>query len=496
MVFLKDSKDEMLKYSAKDFSEFRKENKYSEGNGVELMAAVDIGTTCVAVELYVSCVPRDYEDRLRESGIVPGRYVAGTSEKNVQTIMGADVMMRLMHCINGAADRLHAMIVNQVEKLIDICIASFTAIAGEMEIKLTQISVVGNSPMCHIFLNEDVEGLAHAPFTLSYKGLKQVRGEDIGFKRYIDTEVSVLPPIASHVGADALSAMCECRLDNDEYKCALMVDIGTNAEIILKHGNDIYAVSVAAGPAFEGYGTQFGMRAGAGAINMVRFAPVNDMILIDMIEGDEVKGICASGYIDIISQLVRYDLLTEDGYLLTESEAYDISPYIYLADRMYDFRGKQAFLVCGINGKNDSCIKRGKVYNGDNDKSKSIYLTQDDVRTFQLAKAAICAGIKILLKKAGVTASQIERVFVAGMLGNSISIDECINIGLFPQIDSKAFKMVGNAALSGAARALFDKAFLSQMEKNTDIIKHIELADDEDFQDEYINSFDLSPVIA
>ena len=476
------------------------ENETIQGDEkIQLMAGIDIGTTCVAMEVYLCHIPKKYRQVFEEKEVKSGMCVALASEKNRQTIMGADVMMRLMHCINGKQDRLHAMICAQISEMLNDCIDEIKEKFGDYEYNLQAVSVVGNTTMCHLFLDRDVSNLAHAPFKPDYEGSVRTRGKFIGLTEFPETLIFVLPGVYAHVGSDALSSMCDCELYNEEGTCVL-VDIGTNAEVFLKKGDKIYATSVAAGPAFEGSSTAFGMRAGAGACNMVRFAPMNDAIFIDMIEGEDLKGICAAGYIDIVSQLVRYGIITPDGYMVSSAEAED-SAYPFLADRLYDYRGKTAFLLCGQTGaesknttgiKNDSCVKNGMVYNGTSRKVKNIFVTQDDVREIQLAKAAICAGIKILLDKVDEKPENVDKLCVAGMLGNSISADECKEIGLFPNIKNEAFKMVGNAALEGASRALFDKGFREIAESMAQKIEHVELADDEKFDDVYMDCFEFS----
>lgn len=434
-------------------------------NGVEILkktddiklgAAVDIGTTSIAVGLF---------------DMGSGTCVGNMTQTNCQTKYGSDVMMRIMHCVNGKEQLLHDMIIEQIEQILKKIIQD--NISEEMSYVIDRMTVVGNTTMCHIFLNRNVTGLKGAPFSTAYKGVVKINSGDIGFKIYDIHEVIVLANIHSHVGADAAAVLCNEQLYKEDVN-ELAIDIGTNAEIILNRKGEVYVTSTAAGPAFEGKGIRSGMRAGVGAINSVKISRVNGNIILGMFDdgtNEYPKGICGSGLIDAISEFVKAGVLTKEGYLLTKDEAMASNVNINLCGCLYggDEKTGNYFVLSEQN---------------------NIVVTQKDIRNVQLAKGAIQAGVEILLEKAGITMSDIDRIKIAGVFGKFIHASSAMAFGLLPDYPDK-IEFIGNSAGNGAARALFDDSFISDMERITGDIRHIELADEKDFQNKFLNAMEL-----
>ena len=238
------------------------ENK-SGMEDLKLGAAIDIGTTSIAVGLF------DMENEI---------LLGNLTQTNCQTKFGSDVMMRIMHCTNGKEQLLHDMMIEQIENIITVIIEQNISEKYKAYV-VERMTVVGNTTMCHIFLNRDVTGLSGAPFSMAYKGIANVNSQEVGFKIYNISEIIVLPNIHSHVGADAMSVLCNEKLYKKDVN-EIAIDIGTNAEIILNRHGDVYVTSTAAGPAFEGKGIYSGIRAGAGAINSVKISRVNGNITL------------------------------------------------------------------------------------------------------------------------------------------------------------------------------------------------------------------------
>lgn len=418
--------------------------------------AVDIGTTTVVMGLY---------------DLGSGERLAGSQGKNRQTILGADVMMRLMHCQRGSKQKLEQRIREQLQDMAEQICNSFCTLE-----QVKTLTVVGNTTMCHIFLGQDVSGLAGSPFRPAYRGIYRCKGGDIGLQRMKCTDVIVPAGIDAHVGADAVSMICALQLQDTE-DTVLAVDIGTNAEIALSCQGEISVCSAPAGPAFAGAEISQGMRGEPGAIAGMHIAGQSGNILLEVIPDDRrniypVKGICGSGLIDSIASLRQSDILQPDGYLLCDREEADrLGIPGYLRERITE----KGFLVYLDPGGQHVC------------------LTQKDIRQFQLAKAAVQAGIRMLLEQKGLTLEQVDRLYIAGVFGGHISKKSAVLTGLFPDIAREKIVIAGNAAGDGVAKALLSEAFLQQTEQVGSEAVHIELAQQEAFQKEFLASMEIVP---
>ena len=418
--------------------------------------AVDIGTTTVVMGLY---------------DLDSGERLAGLQEKNSQTLLGADVMMRLMHCQRGSQHTLEQRIREQIQNMAEQLCDGFCALE-----QIKTIAVVGNTTMCHIFLGQDISGLAGSPFRPAYRGIYRCKGSDIDLQEMKDTDVIVPAGIDAHVGADAVSMICALQLQETK-ETVLAVDIGTNAEIALSCKGEISVCSAPAGPAFEGAQISQGMRGEPGAIAGMHIARQSGNILLEVIPDDKrnvypVRGICGSGLIDSIASLRQSDILQPDGYLLCDPEEADrLGIPGYLRERITE----KGFLVYLDPGGQQVC------------------LTQKDIRQFQLAKAAVQAGIRMLLEQKGLALQQVDRIYIAGVFGGHISKKSAVLTGLFPDIAPEKLVIAGNAAGEGAARALLSEFFLRQTEQVGTEAAHIELAQQEAFQQEFLASMEIVP---
>lgn len=418
--------------------------------------AVDIGTTTVVMGLY---------------DLGSGERLAGLQEKNRQTLLGADVMMRLMHCQRGSKQLLEQRIRKQLQDMAEQICDRFCTLE-----QIKTLTVVGNTTMCHIFLGQDVSGLAGSPFRPAYRGIYRCKGSDVGLDRMKSVDVTVPAGIDAHVGADAVSMICALQLQETK-ETVLAVDIGTNAEIALSCQGEISVCSAPAGPAFEGAEISQGMRGEPGAIAGVHIARQSGNILLEVIPDDKrniypVKGICGSGLIDSIASLRQSDILQPDGYLLCDAKEADRQGIPgYLRERITE----EGFLVYLDPGGQHVC------------------LTQKDIRQFQLAKAAVQAGIRMLLEQKELTLGQVDRLYIAGVFGGHISKKSAVITGLFPDIAQEKLVIAGNAAGDGAARALLSEEFLRQTEKVGAEAEHVELAQQEAFQQEFLASMEIAP---
>ncbi len=423
----------------------------------EIGIAVDIGTTTVAMTILS----------------LPEKKVIGQiSKTNEQTKLGADVMMRIMHTLSGKGDILHEMVITQIEQMAQEGLQN--KIDFEIfDSKKVHLAVVGNTTMCHLFLDKSVAGLAGFPFQAAYTGNFSCTGYEIGMKFLKNATVSVLSGIAAHVGSDALAVIGTENLIQKK-KVQLAVDLGTNAEIILNQRGSLRVCSTAAGPAFEGKGIQCGIPAKPGAVSGVKISSGNGNIILEYIGGELPKGICGSGLVDAMAEMRKCGVLLADGYLLTEEEAKKQGVHQEICGQLIKRNGQNAFLL----------------YQDERD-GREIYLQQSDIRNTQLAKGAIQAGINALLQSGGIRLSDVEEIIVSGVLGSCMRFGNAVKIGLLPDVSRQKVFFVGNAAGRGAARVITDKFFSKEMELLAQQIEHVELAELPEFQKLLLQAMDL-----
>lgn len=424
--------------------------------------AVDLGSTTIEV------VAIDFRNR---------KIFGKTKERNVQSAYGADVMMRIMHGMRGMQNTLHEMLCKQIENMSYEIMqeASSTEIwkRTSEEGNGLLFFVVGNPTMTHYFLGKDVTGLGVAPFLHAYRGKVLCSGKDLGFEKYPQAKIKVMPLIRGHVGGDALALIGRKELYRKD-KISLAIDMGTNAEMILSKYGEIQACSTASGPALEGKGIQCGMLAKNGAVTDVKLAKNTGNITIQVIGEDAPKGVCGSGLLHLIGELLRTKILQRDGYLPSyqEREKYGIPEK--MATRLVERKGQRAFLLCS-----------------EQENERELYLLQEDIRNIQTALSAMKTGMEILIKKSGIKLEQIEEVLVAGALGERIREASLLETGLFPKEWSGKIYAIGNAAKQGAMLGLVCGTFINEMEQLVKQIEHIELADSTCFQNMYLRNMDF-----
>ncbi len=375
-----------------------------------LGVSVDVGTTTLAAYL----VERS-----------TGRVLASDARLNPQRPHGADVISRLSFAIESEENA--ALLQREILAAIDEMTRSMLERAGRAGEEIRCRALVGNTVMMHLLGGYPARPLAFAPFTPAYTALHE---KELGGIRTI-----LGGCISGYVGADTLAAALACGLDERDEN-AMLIDIGTNGEIMLKKDGRCFACSCAAGPAFEGAHIACGTGAVAGAIDHARVE--NGEIVYTTIGGGEATGICGSGLIDLTAALL---------------ERGDITPM-----------GRMA---------------------GDVRLSERVYLARSDIREVQLAKAAIASGIRILAEQAGAALADIEKVYLAGGFGNFIGLDSACRIGLLPAALRAKIVPVGNAAGSGSVRLLVSEQARRRAEALRQATRCVELAATPDFNDVY-----------
>jgi uncharacterized 2Fe-2S/4Fe-4S cluster protein (DUF4445 family) len=375
---------------------------------------------------------------------------------------------------------------NAVREALNGLIDKVCADGGISRQDILDAVFVGNPIMHHLFLGIDPTELGGAPFALAVSGAIHLKSSEIGLPMNAGTRVYMLPCIAGHVGADAAAAtLTEGPHRQDEMM--LLVDIGTNAEIVLGNRHRVVAASSPTGPAFEGAEISSGQRAAPGAIERVRIDPVTlePRYRVIGIEpwSDEpgfaaaatdirVTGICGSGIIEVVAEMFLAGIISEDG--VVDGTLAARSPRILSTGRTFSY-----LLLDG---------------------EPRITVTQNDVRAIQLAKAALYAGVKLLMDKQGI--DHVDRIGLAGAFGTFIDPMYAMVLGLIPDCPLDKVKAVGNAAGTGARMALLNRGYRREIEETVSKIEKIETALESKFQEHFVyamalpNKVDAFPELA
>ena len=380
----------------------------------DYVIAFDIGTTTVVAYLMDGHT---------------GALLARESCMNPQSQFGADVISRIQHALDHGAEELSAC----VREAMTALTAQAANTAGIPESAITTAAIVGNTAMHHLLLNIDPSPLVIPPYMPNvFKALELGEG----------CKARILPNIAGFVGGDTVGCMVATRFDQLE-ELTLLIDIGTNGEMVLGNKHRRIACSTAAGPAFEGAKISCGMRGADGAVDHVKVE--NDEIRYHVLGDVAPKGLCGSGLLDLVAVLLDQEILDESGYL----------------------EGKE-FTLCD-----------------------NVTLTQKDIREVQLAKAAIRAGIELLAQELGVEVADIQQVYLAGAFGNYLNPASACRIGMIPPVLLDRIHPIGNAAGEGSKLCALSRAefeYSQTLAKNTEFL---ELASLPDFQDCYVDALEF-----
>ncbi|MCS7253626.1 MAG: ASKHA domain-containing protein [Armatimonadota bacterium] len=399
--------------------------------------AFDIGTTTVV------CYLADLRN---------GITLATASAINPQVAYGDDIISRIAFASerDDGLKLLNEAIVSTVNELA-LRACSEAGVATE---HVYHATFVGNTCMLHLLLGLDVTQLGRAPYVAVVQSMVELRACELGITAIPNAVLHVLPCIGGFVGADAV-AMILLHLFED-IDAALAIDIGTNTEVVVKHGDRVLAASAAAGPAFEGARIKHGMRAADGAIYSVK---VGSDDLHCMVIGDvPARGICGTGLIDAVAALLELGIIDESGRMRRRSELHFLpSP---IANRLVERDNDVEFVLS---------------YGDEAKGNPTIVLTQRDIRQLQLAKASIRAAIETLLKLVGITCDVLQAVYIAGAFGTFIPKESAMRIGLLPPISLERIHSVGNAAGIGAKLALINEDELKRAELIARSVRHVEL---------------------
>jgi uncharacterized 2Fe-2S/4Fe-4S cluster protein (DUF4445 family) len=409
---------------------------------------VDVGTTTVVGTLF----------RLAD-----GAERGLASRMNSQIAFGDDVISRILRIREnaGALPELQHAILQTINDIIR-AVCQQSGIPPE---RIYEVCVAGNSTMQQILCGFDPSALGEVPFVQVFDRAQTLSASRLGILANARAPLYVFPQIGGFVGGDTVAGMVAARLDRCE-RPVLLVDIGTNGEIVLSHGGDMLAASTAAGPAFEGARIRQGMRATVGAIEKVI---IGEDVHINVIGNARPSGLCGTALIDAAAGMLRAGILDSTGRIVLPEEAPPgLAPA--LRARLQKDDGHARFVL----------VEADETATGE-----PICLWQRDIRELQLATAAIRAGIHLLLRRAGLSAADLGAVLLAGAFGNFIRRSEARRIGLLPQIPCDRIRFIGNAASLGAKLVLLsqeERRYAAEIREKT---RHVDLSGDAEFQAEF-----------
>lgn len=410
--------------------------------------AVDVGTTKVVAYLI---------------DLTTGEAVSSESMPNPQIPFGEDVMSRITYTSRTAegGERLRKAVLDGVNSLIH----KLSESAGILPDDILEVMVVGNTAMHHLFFGIPARHLASAPYAPAVRTSLVYDAGHAGIDIHPFGKVSSLPNVAGFVGADAVADLISSGLYRDK-RPGMMIDIGTNTEIIAGNKDRLVCCSCASGPAFEGAHIRFGMRASTGAIERVWIDPVTHDVRVVTVDDARPRGICGSGIVDAIAEMMKSGMVEPSGRILEQG-----------SDR--------------VRRASDGAAEFVLAWGKDTEAGEDVTITQHDIKEIQLAKAAIFTGISVLMGKLDIRCQDLARVYAAGAFGTYVDASSAITIGMYPDIPVDRIRFIGNAAGSGARMALKSVRVRDLAEKLSKEVEYVELAAEKGFQTEFAKAMFL-----
>ena len=418
--------------------------------------AFDLGTTTVVGTLL---------------DVGTGTPVAVSSMLNAQQPFGGDVITRISATMmdKAALGRLQEAAGRTLAELA----ASVCRQGGVDPAHVYEVAVAGNATMTALVLGIDPEPLGVAPFVMSTSQPPTVLASELGLTLHPRARAYFFPALGAYVGGDIVAGMLATGMDRDK-RTRLFIDVGTNCEIVLSDGETILSTAAPAGPAFEGGAIRCGMRAADGAIEVIKVDPhalgEDPPVTLGVIGDVEPRGLCGSGLVDAVAELVRVGLLDSSGRLVSDEAAKEIAPA--LADRMSRIGEERVFLLHRPTPETEP--------------AECVYLSQRDVRELQFAKAAISTGWSLLLEQLGLEHRDVQQVLLAGSFGSYLSPASAVRIGLVPTLPVLRIVAAGNVAGEGAKMALLSVRERAGALALLEEVTYVELSDRPDFNDAFV----------
>jgi len=410
-------------------------------------SAIDIGTTTVTVWLV---------------DLVSGQVKAQVAEYNGQIARGEDVISRIIYASkNGGGEHMRNLVLETINALIDL--ACKRVLADPTQI--VKATIAGNSTMIHLLLGIPATSIRLAPFVTAVNHVPAFPAREVGIHINPEATVDCLPGVASYVGAD-ISAGVYASGMHDTDKLTLFLDVGTNGETVLGNREWLVTCACSAGPAFEGAGVLFGMRATKGAIEEVWINSKTYEPTYRVIGGVRPRGLCGSGLISLLAEMFLTGIIDKGGNLNTQLD----TPRIREGDH-----GMEYVVVWGADSAD----------------GRDIVITRVDIDNLLRAKAAIYAGFTVLADRVGIPLEAVEQVLIGGAFGKYINVEKAIQIGLLPDLPWERFQFLGNTSVRGAYYALLDKEARQRIREIAERMTYIELSADNTFYEAFMSAMFL-----
>jgi uncharacterized 2Fe-2S/4Fe-4S cluster protein (DUF4445 family) len=406
-------------------------------------AAIDLGSTTVVVYLW---------------DLVSGKVVGVASNYNKQISCGEDILARVNYARKNGLTRLQAL----ATESINSAITSACNTAGIDRDDIYEVVVAGNTVMTHMLLGIDPAYMIAEPYVPVVRRALSVAASRIGIACNPNGGLFAFPAVSDFIGGDIIADILACGMAERE-EISLLVDIGTNFEVVLGNNEWMFSCAGAAGPALEGGEVLFGMRANPGAIEKIVIDPVTLNPEFSTINAQKPRGICGSGLIDLLAELLVTCVIDRTGRINT-----DISN-----PRIRNGTHFPEFVV---------------VWAAETAIGKDIVITENDIKNLIMSKASVHAACVTLMKEAGVSRHEITNIFFAGAFGNYVDKKNATTIGLIPEIDLSRIRNIGNGAVVGANIALVNRRARKQLDEIAHKIGYIELNAENAFMDEYTSS--------
>jgi uncharacterized 2Fe-2S/4Fe-4S cluster protein (DUF4445 family) len=408
--------------------------------------AIDIGTTTVVVHLV---------------DLTSGTTVQAAAKYNSQIEFGADVINRINHARQpGGAETLHRSIIQDIDTLIEDVV---TKAQIERDDVLCAVGA-GNTTMLHFLLGLEADLLRLSPFIPAITSPGPIRAAEIGLRINPRALFYAMPMVGSYVGGDITAGILASGMYKSE-KLSMLMDIGTNGEIVVGNQDFLVACSASAGPAFEGGSISCGMRATSGAIDTVRISPDEISISLTTIDDCPPVGLCGTGLIDALSEMLLAGLVDRNGTLQV-----DRAPARF---QTTDEDGRPRFVLV-------SAAESGS--------RRDVTIGQADIENLIRTKGSIFAAADCLMQSVGLSFADLELVYIAGGFGNKLDVTSCINIGLLPDIDPNNIRFIGNSSASGAKMVMLSRAMLEQVHALRDQTTYQELMVDPAYMERFTSA--------
>ncbi len=373
---------------------------------------------------------------------------------NQQAVFGSDVITRIVYAAKtDGLEKLHTAVIDTINQIIQ-------ELVSEQKVDLNDVNCIicsGNTTMIHLLLRMDPAHIRRQPYVPTANFLPVIRAAEAGININPRGLLGCVPGVSSYVGGDTTAGILSSGIYQQE-ECCILIDIGTNGEIVLGNRDFLMASAASAGPAFEGSGVTSGMRASSGAIQKIRINKHDFSVEYSTIQDKIPRGICGSGYIDLLSEMLEAGIIDKSGKIKVSGKRI----------RASDF-GRE-FVVC---------------FKEEIQASKDIVITEADIENLKRSKGAIYSACAILVKHLAMEFSSISKIFIAGGFGSYLDIHKAINIGLLPDLESSKFIYIGNSSLAGCREILLSTQAMDRADALALKITYFELSVDPGYMEEY-----------